>query len=162
MTDMLQRKRYATILRAYADKVENGSVGIDYVLRSNCSYVGREGEELDLAKQEVVDNVEVNLRDLGPDCDVDEIFGWDDLGIYVPLFTPRFSNVRPACAICYDGFEFFADVSADFANAPKESTDVEPHLCSGHMSEIEKRIKDMIIPNDILGVYWRTKREEEK
>lgn len=86
----------------------------------------------------------------------------DDLGIYVPLFTPRFSNVRPACMICYrDGAEFLADVTVDFVDAPKESTDVEPHLCDGHMAEIGERINDTSIPKDILEAYWRIKREQK-
>ncbi len=87
MIDKLHRKRIATILRAYADKIENGSAGIDCVIRSDCSYTGVDEAELDLAKQDVVDNVEINLRDLGPDCDVDEIFSWDDLGNKVKSMT---------------------------------------------------------------------------
>lgn len=158
MKDKLQRRRYATILRAYADKVENGSAGIDYVLRSDCSYVGREGEELDLAKQEVVDNVEVNLRDLGPDCDVDEIFGWDDLGIYVPIYSPRFSNVRPACALCYPEFEFFADVTADFVDVTKEDTEnVSPFLCAAHVREVGESGSYYSYPAAVRGAYHLAK-----
>lgn len=157
MSDKIHRKRMATILRAYADKIEHGHE-IDYVLRDERDYVGRDSDELEYGLQEMVDKVNVHLEDF----DADEVFIWHDLGIYVPIYSPRFVNVRPACMVCYDGFEFLASVAADYVDATKEDTDsVRPILCAAHVKEIDESGSFYSYPAAVRGAYHLAKEVEK-